>query len=118
MHARLRAVAAADVDAAIDYYRGNAGPDIAVDFINDLEAAISHLTRYPFSGSLRFGYELEIPDLRSWSLTNFPYLIFYLPDEDHLDIWRVLHAKRDIPAHLLPDSSTPEHPPPLAGHLD
>ena len=108
MHARLRAVSAADIDAAIDYYHNNASPEIAVDFINNLETAISHLTQYPLSGSLRFGYELEIPDLRSWSLAKFPYLIFYLPDEDHLDIWRILHTKRDIPAHLQPDNSTPE----------
>ena len=103
MHARLRAGAAADSDSAVDYYRDNASPDIAVDFINDLEAAISHLTRYPLSSSLRFGYELDTPDLRSWRLAKFPYLIFYLPDQDHLDIWRVLHARRDIPAHLQPD---------------
>jgi toxin ParE1/3/4 len=108
MDARLRAVAANDVNSAINYYRNNADPHIAVDFINDLEAAISHLTRYPFSGSPRFGYELQIPDLRSWSLNKFPYLIFYLPDEDHLDIWRILHARRDIPAHLQP-SGPPEH---------
>ncbi len=101
MRARLRAAATADINAAIDYYRTNAGPDTAVDFVDDLEAAISHLTRYPLSGSLRFGYELDIPDLRSWPLDKFPYLIFYLPDDDHLDIWRVLHAKRDIPTHLL-----------------
>lgn len=106
MHARLRAVATADVDSAIDYYRNTAGPDIAEDFVNDFEAAISHLTQHPLSGSLRFGYELEIPDLHSWSLTKFPYLIFYLPDEDHLDIWRVLHARRDIPAHLRPDGTS------------
>ncbi len=106
MHARLRAVASADIEAAVDYYLDTAGPDIAVGFVNDFEAAVTHLTQFPFSGSLRFGYELEIPDLRSWSLGNFPYLIFYLPDEDHLDIWRVLHAQRDIPAHL--DLPVPE----------
>lgn len=101
MQARLRAVATADLDAAVDYYRDHAGPDIAVDFVEDLEGAISHLSRYPLSGSLRFGYELEIPDLRSWPLTKFPYLIFYLPDDDHLDIWRILHVKRDIPTYLV-----------------
>ncbi len=103
MDAHLRAIAAADIDAAVDYYGDNAGPHIAVDFIGDLEAAISHLTRYPLSGSLRFGYELEIPNLRNWSLAKFPCLIFYLPNEDHLDLWRLLHAKRDIPTHLQPD---------------
>ncbi len=101
MHARLRAAATVDIEAAVDYYRDNAGIDTATDFVDDIESAISHLQRYPGSGSLRFGYELEIPDLRSWPLDKFPYLIFYLPEDGNLDIWRVLHAKRDIPTHLL-----------------
>lgn len=104
MDARLRAVAAADIDAAVDYYRETAGGDTAIDFVDSFESALAHLTRYPFGGSLRFGYELEIPDLRSWSLKKFPYLIFYLPGDDHLDIWRILHAKRDIPSHLQADA--------------
>ena len=62
------------------------------------ENAVSLLIRYPLTGSLRFAYELEIPELRSWSLKKFPYMIFYLPNDEHLDIWRVLHTRRDIPA--------------------
>ena len=62
--------------------------------------AINHLRHYPNSGSLRFAFELEIPGLRSWSLQGFPYLIFYVPQDDRIDIWRVLHARRDIPTHL------------------
>ncbi|RVH02752.1 type II toxin-antitoxin system RelE/ParE family toxin, partial [Sinorhizobium meliloti] len=27
----------------------------------------------------------------------YPYLIFYRDQPDHVDVWRVLHAKRDIP---------------------
>jgi toxin ParE1/3/4 len=29
-----------------------------------------------------------------------PYLIFYIDRDDHVDVWRVLHAQRDIPARL------------------
>jgi toxin ParE1/3/4 len=100
VEARLRAVAAGDIQSAVAYYRESSGPSIADDFIDELEAAISHLLRHPLAGSLRYAYELEIPDLRSWSLKRFPYLIFYLADEEHLDIWRVFHAHRDIPAYL------------------
>ncbi len=102
MQARLRA-AAADIDSAISYYRENAGDDIADDFVDELERSVSLLVRHPRTGSLRFAYELEIPELRSWPLPNFPYLIFYLPSDDHLDIWRVMHARRDIPAFLQVD---------------
>lgn len=34
---------------------------------------------------------------------GFPDLLFYVPADDHLDIWRGLHAHRDIPAHLVAD---------------
>ena len=106
MQVDLRALAAADIEAAVDHYREEAGPQAALDFIDALEAAISHLRHYPNSGSLRFAFELEIPGLRSWTLQRFPYLIFYVPQDDHMDIWRVLHAQRDIPAHLTAEPPT------------
>ena len=109
MHVDLRALAAADIDAAVDHYRQEAGSRTALDFIDALEVAINHLRHYPNSGSLRFAFELEISELRSWSLQKFPYLVFYLPQDDRIDIWRVLHARRDIPAHLtaeLPGQAT------------
>ena len=68
-------------------------------------AAIEHLRRHPFTGSLRFAFELEIPDLRSWRLKRFPYLVFYVADDELIDIWRVLHLRRDIPAHLTDEPS-------------
>ena len=100
MQVDLRALAAADIEAAVDHYRDEADSQTALDFIGALEAAIDHLCRYPNSGSLRFAFELEIPELRSWPLQKFPYRIFYVPQGDRIDIWRVLHARRDIPAFL------------------
>ena len=104
MQVDVRALAADDIEAAVDHYRVAAGSETALDFVDALEAAIGHLRQYPNSGSLRFAFELEIPELRSWSLQKFPYLIFYVPQQDCIDIWRVLHARRDIPAYLSPDS--------------
>lgn len=100
MHAQLRAAAERDVDEAVASYRDDAGSQTALDVIDSLEAAIAHLCDYPLSGSLRFAFELEIPDLRSWALPRFPYLIFYVSDNHRIDIWRVLHARRDIPTYL------------------
>ncbi len=100
MQVDLRALAAADIEAAVNYYRDDASPQTALEFVDALEAAINHLRRYPNSGSLRFAFELEIPELRSWPLQKFPYVIFYLAQDDRIDIWRVLHARRDIPAYL------------------
>jgi toxin ParE1/3/4 len=106
VQAQLRAAAERDVKDTVAYYRDEAGPEIAFGFIDSLEAAIAHLCDYPLSGSLRFAFELEIPDLRSWALPRFPYLLFYVPDDNGIDIWRVLHARRDIPTHLSSDPTS------------
>nr|MEA2799523.1 toxin ParE1/3/4 [Phenylobacterium sp.] len=31
---------------------------------------------------------------------RYPYLIFYVERDSHVDVWRLLHAERDIPAWL------------------
>lgn len=100
MEAKLRALAETDIESAVVHYRTEAGAQVVLDFVDELEDAIDHLCQHPHTGSLRFAYELEIPGLRSWSLRKFPYLVFYMPHDDCVDIWRVLHARRDIPAFL------------------
>jgi toxin ParE1/3/4 len=103
VQANLRAVAVNDIDTAAAYYRDEAGSQIALDFVDKLEVALDHLRQHPLVGSLRFAYELEIPQIRTWPLQKFPYLISYVPHDDRIDIWRVLHTRRDIPAHLTAD---------------
>ncbi|MGB3411214.1 MAG: type II toxin-antitoxin system RelE/ParE family toxin [Microthrixaceae bacterium] len=103
MQVTIRELAAADIDAAVAYYRSEATTAVAYDFVKSLEAAVGHLQKHPLTGSLRFAFELGIPNLRSWPLAKFPYLIFYVPAGSQTDIWRVLHAKRDIPTFLAPN---------------
>ena len=101
--AHLRARAATDIDDAIAYLRGDAGDAAAVTFIDALENGINHITRSPNAGSLRFAFDLGIPELRAWGLRRFPYAIFYVPLGDRIDIWRVLHTRRDIPGTFAGD---------------
>jgi toxin ParE1/3/4 len=98
--AQLRAVAADDIERAVDHYLDEAGADVAARFVDALERALGRLARHPQLGSLRFAYDLGIPDLRSWPVHRFPYLIFYVEHDDRLDVWRVLHDRRDVPATL------------------
>lgn len=98
----LRARAARDIEAAVDDYAVEAGEDVTLRFISELDVAFGHLTNFPQSGTLRWSHELGIPELRSWSLRRFPYLVFYVDRPSALDVWRVLHARRDIPASLAP----------------
>jgi toxin ParE1/3/4 len=86
-----------DTEEAIDFYTANAGGVVALAFITALEHAYRDIGEYPAAGSPRYAHELELPDLRSRSLKRFPYLIFYVDRGDHIDIWRILHAHRDIP---------------------
>ncbi len=100
MQISLRSLAATDIDSTLGYYRDEAGKAVALKFVSDLESTISHIAQYPLTGSLRFAFELEIPDLRNSRLASFPYLVFYITNETNIEVWRVLHAKRDIPAFL------------------
>lgn len=95
-----REQASRDVDEAIAYYLSEGSEDAALGFIDSLEQAYAHIGRHPATGSPRYAHELEIPGLRSWALKRFPYLVFYVERADHIDVWRVLHGQRDIPAWM------------------
>jgi toxin ParE1/3/4 len=96
----LRERARHDVETAVDWYREEAGAESALGFVTALEVALGHAGRYPSSGSARYSMELGIPGLRCWQLERFPYLVFYVERDDHVDVWRVLHAHRIIPAWM------------------
>jgi toxin ParE1/3/4 len=87
-----------DVDDAIAYYLKEHAGQAAFGFVKALEDAYAFLSRHPGAGASRYAYELDILGLRSWPLRRFPYLIFYMEQADHIDVWRVLHGRRDIPA--------------------
>lgn len=78
---------------------------MALGYVEDLQSAYKLIASHPASGSLRYGYEIGLPSLRSVQLKRYPYLIFYLEQTDHIDVWRVLHATTDIPAWLQTPNS-------------
>jgi toxin ParE1/3/4 len=87
-----------DVDAIIAYClaedpSGNA----ALGFVDALERAYLHIGHRPASGSPRYAHELDLPGLRAWPLARNPHIVFYVERSDHIDVWRVRHAQRDIP---------------------
>lgn len=89
-----------DIDDALDNYLDHATGAVARGFVDALEKALAHIGRHPGSGSSRYGYELDLPGLRTWPLTGYPHVVFYLERADHIDVWRVLHGERDIPARM------------------
>ncbi len=89
-----------DIEEALAHYSAEASRAVAVGFVRALELAFDHLGRHPGSGSERYAHELNLPGLRFWPLKRYPYLIFYVERADHVDVWRVLHARRDIPSWM------------------
>lgn len=100
---RFRARAASDIEAAVDHYQREAGEAAAIKLVESLEQCVSRIRCSPHMGSLRYSYELDIPELWVFGAHRFPYLIFYVPHDDGIDIWRVLHSRRDIPSTLADD---------------
>lgn len=96
----LREQANQDVEDALAYYMVEDAEVAALGFIDALEQAYAHIGRHPATGSPRYAHELNLPGLRSWPLTRYPYLVFYVEHPDHVDVWRVLHGQRDIPARM------------------
>ena len=95
-----RELANRDVDEAIAYYLDEGADQAALSFIDALERAYIHIGRHPASGSPRYAHELNLPGLRFWPLPRFPHLVFYFEHTDHVEVWRVLHGQRDIPAWM------------------
>lgn len=89
-----------DVDDAIAYYLGQGSHQAALGLVDALAAAYLHISRHPAAGSPRYAHELNLPGLRCWPLGRYPYLVFYVEQPDRIDVWRVLHAQRDIPAWM------------------
>jgi toxin ParE1/3/4 len=95
-----RELANRDVEEAIDHYLVEATAKVALGFVDELEKAYAHIARHPASGSPRYAHQLGLADLRSWPLGRYPYLVFYIECDEHIDVWRVLHQQRDIPAWM------------------
>lgn len=96
----LSSQALRDIEDAVDHYLVEADIAVAQRFIDAVETALDLIAREPGIGSPRYAHELQIPGLRSWGLRDFPQLLFYLVTADAIDVVRLLHGARDIPAWL------------------
>ncbi|WP_425982006.1 type II toxin-antitoxin system RelE/ParE family toxin [Brevundimonas sp. TWP1-2-1b1] len=95
-----------DFDIIVDHYVQEASFDTAVRFVHALDAAYVVLAAAPEAGSPIVGGALGIPDLRTWTLRGFPYLICYAPVEHEVVVWRILHTRRDL-AQAFADTTFP-----------
>lgn len=87
---QLRARAADDIGRAVDGYLGEAGESVALTFVDSFEHAVGRIGGAALVGTMRFSYELDIPNLRAWPMSRFPYVIFYVAKVARVEVWRVL----------------------------
>lgn len=103
-----RALALDDVDQAITYYleqdAGAAASGFVDAFVDSLKRAYIRIGKNPATGSPPYAHALDTPGLRSWPFSKYPYLVFYVERTDHIDVWRVLHMQRNIPAWMTDGS--------------
>ena len=100
---RVRPLATADIDHPAAFLCGE-NPAAAMSFLDSVETAFGLLLEQPGIGSLRYAHLLPGVTLRMWPAQRFPYLIFYLDRADAVEVLRVLHGARDLPAILVTDT--------------
>jgi toxin ParE1/3/4 len=96
----LREAAERDIESATAFYVRRAGRPVGVRFLNEVDRSLTSIGASPSIGSPHYAHQLGLAGLRARLLRRFPFLIFYMEEHDHVDVWRVLHAQRDIPAEL------------------
>lgn len=92
----IRPRAVIDLEQVIDYYHQFATADIAERFIAEFRAARDLLAERPNIGSRRFAHLLKGGALRVWWLDRFPFRVFYIVEDEILQIIGVDHERRSV----------------------
>jgi toxin ParE1/3/4 len=91
-----------DLERQVDWYRDEAGEEVADRFITAVEATLAALTRQPGLGRPRFTDWPELAGIRSFRVER-PFhrlLLFYRHDTRTLFAERLVHGSRDLPRRL------------------
>jgi len=100
---RIRPLATADIDHAAAFLFDQ-NPVAARSFLAAVETAFGLMVEQPGIGSPRYARLLPGVTLRMWPVQGFPHLVFYLERADAVEVLRVLHGVRDLPAILLDET--------------
>ena len=92
-----------DLNGHVDYIAAD-NETAATRFIDAVEKAFRLLSQMPEIGTQRRFRSPRLEGVRFWPIPGFEkYLIFYRVVDEAVQVLRVLHGARDIPA-LLDDS--------------
>lgn len=99
----VRPLAKSDLDEQAKYIADDS-LDAALRFLDAAESAFERLRESPKIGRRREFTHRELAGVRSWPVPGFEkHIIFYREETGHVEILRVLHAARDLPAILGPE---------------
>lgn len=90
--------ASKDIRDSVAYYNAEQ-VGLGLRLADALESAYRLIQQSPSAGSIRYQHLLPVPT-RMHVLKKFPFLVFYVEHNDHISIFRVLHANRDLPTML------------------
>jgi len=96
-----------DMVKQVDWYRDNASPEIAEQFVLAVETTLRTLAETPGLGRPRFKDWLELQGIHSWGVQG-PYhrfLVFYRFTDKNLIAERLIHGARDLGRRLLESPS-------------
>lgn len=92
----IRPAASLDIDEIVDYLVEE-NTSAAQSFIKELQQCFELLSENPKIGVQRQYRTAALSNMRMFPLKKFStYLVFYLSDDETIDIFRVLHGQRDI----------------------
>jgi toxin ParE1/3/4 len=95
----LSAQANEDIEYAALYYADISNATLN-KFYEQLQHAQRHIGNFPASGFSSYAPILNIPNLRYWMLSGFPYALFYVQEPRLCYVIRLVHLASDIPASL------------------
>jgi toxin ParE1/3/4 len=67
-----------EIHSVINHYIDLQAAKAGSEFLVAIEKAYNFIGRFSDAGSRRLGIAMRLPELRTWSLTKFPYLFIHL----------------------------------------
>lgn len=74
-------------------------PEVAANLLDELNFAIQRLERFPYSCRVYHSVPLLEDEHRILLVKN--YAVFYVVEENTVEIRRIIHAKRDLPKIIM-----------------
>lgn len=79
----------------VRYDREHAGSRVSLALVVALRKAFSTLQAHPAIGSPLLGRELGVPDLRTWTVDDYPLTIWYFERPTTVDVVRIVGQRQD-----------------------